>query len=540
MAADRILFAAPASGSGKTLITCGFLRALQMQGKKAVSFKCGPDYIDPMFHSRILGTGCRNLDTFFASDETVRYLLSAHLAGSDFAVLEGVMGYYDGIAGTTDRASAYDVARATDTPVILIVNAKGTSISLVPMIRGFLEYRQENAANSRICGILFNRMSPMLYPRMKELAERELPVPVLGYVPERKECAFESRHLGLVLPEEIEDLQKKINCLAECLLKTLDWEQIYKIAGNAPDWEQPKEQRKLECLGPTGQSGSSRSPGPTGRQSQRERSECVRRLNPMESLGCVDESDSQKSTVGTSRRNYQTWPECQGGVRIGVASDEAFCFFYEDNFKLLEELGAELVWFSPIHDPVLPENLDGLLLFGGYPELHAKELSENTSMRSSVKKQIARGLPCMAECGGFLYLHEQMEDMEGKSWPMTGVIGGSARKTDRLGRFGYITLRGGTVFGEDVGEIPSHEFHYFDSDCCGDAFLAEKPESARSWRCIHSTLTLFAGFPHLYYYANPKVAQAFVRACRNFRRMKTENKNFPGSSTERQILSGVF
>lgn len=465
--ADRILFAAPASGSGKTLITCGFLRALQMQGKKAVSFKCGPDYIDPLFHSRILGTKCRNLDTFFASDETVRYLLSEHSTGSDLAVLEGVMGYYDGIAGTTDRASAYDVARATDTPVILIVNAKGASISLLPLIRGFLEYRQQEAANSRICGILFNRMSPMLYPRMKELAERELSVPVLGYVPELKECALESRHLGLVLPEEIDDLQQKVNRLAECLLKTLDWERIYGIAGSAPE---------LEAV------GQMKSP---------------------------DQWDGQK-------------------LRIGVARDEAFCFFYEDNFQILCELGAELIWFSPLHDIALPENLDGLLLFGGYPELHAKELSENTSMRRSVKEQIESGLPCMAECGGFLYLHEKIEDMEGKSWPMAGVIGGSAIKTDRLGRFGYITLRGGKVFGEDVGEIPSHEFHYFDSDCCGEAFLAEKPESARSWRCIHSTPTLFAGFPHLYYYANPKVAQAFVRACRNFRPMKTENKNFPG------------
>ena len=153
------------------------------------------------------------------------------------------------------------------------------------------------------------------------------------------------------------------------------------------------------------------------------------------------------------------------------------------------------------------------MFHGGYPELYAGALSKNTEMLDSVREALQNGVPCMAECGGFMYLHEQMEDMNHRPWPMAGIIPGYVKKTERLGRFGYITLEGGKVFGKDVGTFPAHEFHYFDSDCCGEDFLAKKPVGNRSWHCIHSTDTLFAGFPHLYFYGNPGIAQAFVGAC---------------------------
>lgn len=164
-------------------------------------------------------------------------------------------------------------------------------------------------------------------------------------------------------------------------------------------------------------------------------------------------------------------------VRIGVAYDAAFCFFYKDNFRLLHRMGAEFITFSPLEDERLPEGLDGLLLYGGYPELHAKRLEENTSMRENVRKAIADGMPCMAECGGFMYLHEEMEDMEGKPHAMAGVIEGRAFKTDRLSRFGYITLKKNQ--DDRFGEIPAHEFHYFDSTSNGAAYHAQKPGSTR-------------------------------------------------------------
>ena len=449
----RILLTAPSSGSGKTLITCGLLHALKNRGKKVISFKCGPDYIDPMFHSMILGTKSRNLDTFFADEDTVRYLFEKNSNGYDLAVLEGVMGYYDGLGGISTRSSAYEVAQVTDTPVILCVDGKGSSVSLVALIKGFLEYK----GDSRIRGVILNRVSGMLYPRLKEMIESQLPVRVVGYVPYVPDCVLESRHLGLVTPDEITDLKERVEKLAEILETSIEWNVLDEIAG------------------------SNRT---------------------------ISERDMQENVL-VRKVTGQDKPS----VTIGVARDEAFCFFYEDNLQLLQELGAKLLYFSPLHDKKLPEYVDGLMFHGGYPELYAEALSKNTEMLDSVREALQNGVPCMAECGGFMYLHEQMEDMNHRPWTMAGIIPGYVKKTERLGRFGYITLEGGKVFGKDVGTFPAHEFHYFDSDCCGEDFLAKKPVGNRSWHCIHSTDTLFAGFPHLYFYGNPEIAQAFVGAC---------------------------
>lgn len=452
----RILLAAGSSGSGKTLITCGLLAALKKRGLKIASFKCGPDYIDPMFHSRVLGTKSANLDTFFTDETRSTYLLETNAKGCDLAVMEGVMGFYDGVGGMTTKASAYDLAVSTRTPVILIVNTKGMSLSLAAYIKGFLEYRTD----SHICGVIFNRMSPMLYPRMKEKIEEELKIRVLGYVPAVEDCVIESRHLGLVLPEEIPALKKNMEALGDILEKTLDIPGILALAETA------------------------------------------------EELKTVTEEALQKEdeAFGFS---------LPAKVRIGLAQDEAFCFFYKDNLRLLEKMGAELVSFSPIHDNHLPEHLDGLLLYGGYPELKAKELEENKSMRMAVAEAIRFGMPCLAECGGFMYLHEEMEDMQGKSYEMAGVIPGRVFKTPRLSRFGYIYLEG----KEDsrYGTIPAHEFHYFDSTNCGNKYHASKPESRRGWDCMQEKNGLLAGFPHLYYYGNPKVPREFLKKCLKYK-----------------------
>jgi len=443
----RIMFAAAASGSGKTLITCGILHALKKQGMNVTSFKCGPDYIDPMFHSRVIGTKSRNLDTFFTKRDITRYLMMKNAADSDLAVVEGVMGFYDGLAGISSKASAWDVADTTDTPVVFIVNCKGMSVSVIPYIKGFLEYKE----NSHIKGVILNQISPMLYERIKKQIEQELSVKVCGYVPVVQDCILESRHLGLVMPDEIHDLQENLDKFAEVLKKSLDFTALLLIARDA---------KVMEYL------------------------------------------------------EQPVFPKAQKPIRIALAKDEAFCFFYQDNLQLLEAMGAELVPFSPIHDPKLPADIHGLLLYGGYPELHGAALSENVSMRMEMKEALANGLPCMAECGGFMYLHQFMEDIEGNTYPMVGTIDGSAYKTSRLNRFGYITLHGGTVFGEEIGKMPAHEFHYFDSDNCGESFRADKPLSSRGWRCIHSTPQMLAGFPHLYYYSNPKIAETFLRKCR--------------------------
>ena len=480
----RILLAAGASGSGKTLLTCGLLQVLVNRGLKTVSFKCGPDYIDPMFHTQVIGTKSRNLDTFFTGEEITRYLLAKNSADCEIAVMEGVMGFYDGVAGTTTQASAYDLARVTDTPVILIVNSKGMSVSLAAYIKGFMEYKKD----SHIRGVIFNQMSPMLYPRMKKLVEEELGIKVLGYVPKVEDCVIESRHLGLVLPEEIPELKGRLLKLAEVLENSLEIEEILKLANEAPAMEYPSLEKSNESL--TGRSNGSK---------------------------VIDETVKKEADALTKLSQVYTW-KCPGKLRIGLAKDEAFCFFYEDNLQLLQDMGAELVPFSPIHDEHLPGNLDGLLLYGGYPELNGKALEENVSMRQEIAIAIKGGMPCLAECGGFMYLHEQMEGMDGRFCEMAGVIPGKVWRTPRLTRFGYITLeQKSPVLGlADLGLSPAHEFHYFDSENCGITFHASKPGSNRGWDCIHGTDTLLAGFPHLYYYANPRIPQAFLKKCMEY------------------------
>lgn len=459
MKLPRIMLAAPASGSGKTLITCGILQALKNRGMKLSSFKCGPDYIDPMFHGRILGISSKNLDTYFTGEDMTRYLFVREAKKSDFSVLEGVMGYYDGLAGISLSASAYDVAGVTKTPVVLVVNAKGMSTSVTALIQGFLQFQKD----SRIAGVILNHTSEMLYPRLKEQIEKMLPVKVLGYVPTVSEYVIESRHLGLVTPNEILDLQEKLEGLAKVLETTIDLDALVELGNQA------------------------------------------------------EELSIQMPDLPEYRAD---------NIRIGIARDEAFCFYYRDNLELLENLGAKLLYFSPLHDRKLPKNLNGLIFYGGYPELYAKKLSENQSMVQDIQDALAEGMPYLAECGGFMYLHESMEDMQGNIYPMVGVIQGTAYKTPKLGRFGYIALEAqkNTVLGDSKMTCKGHEFHYFDSTNNGSDFIARKPLAKRSWECIHGNEKSIAGFPHFYYYSNPQMIVHFLQTCESTNRRTYENR----------------
>ena len=441
-AVPRILISGTSSGCGKTTVTCAVLQALCDRGLSVSAFKCGPDYIDPMFHSRIIGAKSANLDPFFFSENTMRHLLSKGAAGRDISVIEGVMGFYDGL-GVTEKASTHTVASATETPVILVLNAKGAAASLLAEISGFLRFRPE----SGIRGVIFNRCSPMLYPALKEAVLQEFGENVipLGFLPPMPECSLESRHLGLVTAQEVEGLKDKLRALSVQAEKTLDLDGLTALAKNAPEL----------CFEP----------------------------------------------VKT--------PRFSEPVRIAVARDRAFCFYYEDGLDMLREAGAEIVPFSPISDTALPENIDGLILGGGYPELYAEELSRNKTMLASVLKAVKGGLPTIAECGGYMYLTEAIGE-----YPMAGLLEGACRNTGRLSRFGYVTL---TAKEDNLlcgkGEsIPAHEFHYWDTPDPGHGFVAEKP-SGKRWEACCVSETLYAGFPHFHFYANPVFAENFYRAC---------------------------
>ncbi len=439
----RVVLAGTNSGCGKTTVSCAVLQALVNRGLRTGAFKCGPDYIDTMFHSRIIGAESSNLDLFFFDENTARCLLAKNGKGRDISVIEGVMGFYDGMGLTTVRASTYELSKLTQSPVILVVNAKGASLSVLAEIHGFLSFYPDNL----IRGVILNRCTATTYDTLAaEIISRfDGKVRPLGFLPALSAASLESRHLGLVTAAEVKDLKDKLQILAEQAEKTVDIDGILDIA---------------------------RSSAPVVCE-------------------MID------------------FPHGLEKVRIAVAKDNAFCFYYEDSLDMLREMGAELVPFSPLDDAELPQKIDGLYLGGGYPELYAERLSENRSMRESIKAALERGLPCIAECGGFMYLNEYIGER-----PMVGFLPGRSYDTGRLQRFGYVTLTAerDNMLCKKGEEIPGHEFHHWDSDHTGDAFTAVKA-SGKSWSCVHATARLYAGYPHFHFYANPGFAVNFYNTC---------------------------
>ena len=447
----RIMIAAPKSGSGKTTITCALLQILKERGENVSSCKCGPDYIDPMFHRQVLGVPARNLDTFFTGEAQTRKLFLRDRSDGELVVMEGVMGLYDGLGGIREEGSSYHLAKVTQTPIILVVDAKGMGKSVIPLIAGFLAYDEAHL----IKGVILNRMSAAYYEILKPIAEQELGITVLGFFPENKTLQIASRHLGLLLPNELEDLRGQIQIAAQKLKETVDILGLLQIAEN---------------------------------------------LEPLAADTCEREKQAVEKT------------------RIAVARDEAFCFYYEENLRMLAQAGAELVFFSPIHDTALPEDIHGLLLGGGYPEIYAKQLSENVSMRTAVREAVLSGIPTVAECGGFLYLHTMLTDREGRSYPMAGVLPGKCFDTGKLVRFGYIELEEKSGhFLPQGSRIRGHEFHYYDSEDNGADCTAYKPTTGRNYACIHAGENHWYGFSHLYYPSCPEFAEKFVEKAGKFR-----------------------
>lgn len=464
MKINRFMIAAPKSGSGKTMITCALLQLLKDSGKNVSSYKCGPDYIDPMFHKKVLGVPSKNLDTFFTDEKTTVQLFLDKRADGDFAVLEGVMGLYDGLGGIYEQGSSYHLAKVTQTPIILVVDAKGMGKSVLALIAGFLQYDTQHL----IKGVLLNRMSKGYYDIIKPLIEKELSVKVVGYFPEQKDIRLSSRHLGLVMPDELSDIKKQLNETADRLKKTIDMDLLMDIA---------------------------------------------------------EEAEEITKTTNTEQMQIQNQ---NNKVNIAVAMDEAFCFYYEDNLRLLEKCGAKLQYFSPLHDTKLPDNCDAFLLGGGYPELYAKELSENLSMRNSIKTAFKTGLPTVAECGGFMYLHtyihnicEEDADAQNYVFGMTGALDSECHFKGKLVRFGYIELaEKHSNFLPPNEKIKAHEFHYYDSTDNGADCIATKPATGRRYDCVISHDNYWLGFPHLYYPSNPHFAERLVRKAYEYRRNK--------------------
>ena len=445
----QFLLAAPRSGSGKTTMTCALLMALKRRGCAPCAFKSGPDYIDPMFHRAVLGVESRSLDLFFSAPETVRALYARGAAGHGAAVCEGAMGFYDGLGGVSDRASAWHLADTLGLPVLLVVEPKGQSLTLAAELKGLNSFRTP----SHIAGILLNNCTARMYALLAPMLEKETGLPVLGFLPKLPEAVIGSRHLGLYTAAEVENLQQKLALLADAAEEHIDWPRLLALCEKEPP-----------------------------------------------ALPVQPETPPAR-------------------VRIAVAQDEAFCFTYAETLEAFRDAGAEVVFFSPLRDTALPENIGGLYLPGGYPELHARELSENTSLLREIKRKIEFGLPTVAECGGFLYLGQSLTDAEGQSWPMAGVLPGEAKDAGRLVRFGYAALSADSdsMLFRAGESFPIHEFHHWDSTANGTALAAKKPVGGAAWRCGSVNEHFYAGFPHLYWAGTP-LPQRFAAAAENYRR----------------------
>lgn len=435
--ASRLLIAGTGSGCGKTTAVCAILQALKNRKYAVASFKCGPDYIDPMFHSEILGAKSTNIDLFFSDEAQAKALFMKH--SGELNLIEGVMGYYDGMRMDSDQASGYHVAKTLDAPVVLMVNARGMALSAAAVVKGFLEMRHP----SGVAGVIFNLISPMTYRLLKDTVEKECGVRVFGYLPPMPECALESRHLGLVTAQEVDNLREKMQMLASQAEQSIDLDALIAL---------------------------------------------------MQAQAPIEAEDMRAESVGS--------------VRVAVARDRAFCFYYRDNLEMLEEMGAELVYFSPLTDETLPQ-CDGLILGGGYPELYLHALSANRGMREAIRAAVRGGLPTIAECGGFMYLTEAIGEQE-----MVGAIPTRCFNAGKLCRFGYTIVQSqqNTLLLNAGESIRAHEFHYWDAEMSGDAYQSRKP-SGKSWSCAYATPTLYAGYPHLYLPSNPQAARRFICKC---------------------------
>ena len=453
---NRVMVAGMKSHSGKTLITCGLLEILRRRKLDPASYKCGPDFIDPLFHERVTGTWCSNLDTFFSGTSGVRRLVAQ--CRNPYAVIEGVMGLYDGADAGSTAGASYEIASATATPIILIVDASGIGRTVLSLIRGMLEDDPEHL----IRGLILNRCSAGAYQFLKRILETELPeagyhVRILGAVPPAENIRLESRYLGLKLPGEVADLRDQIRRAADLLEESVD------IGG------------VLELMEEAGQ-------------------------------------NELTTEVEVPERLFTKRP-----LTLAVARDEAFCFYYKENLGMFEKRGVKIKWFSPLHDRQIPDAADGLLFGGGYPENHLRELSQNTSMLESVKEAVERGIPSLAECGGFMYLHRTVADTAGNCFELAGVIDGECRYSGHLVRFGYMEIEaenmsgnaGDRFTGSLVG-MKGHEFHYYESYHSKGAYVAKKPFRNARWNCIVAGNNGIWGFPHFYYGSDPAFVEAFI------------------------------
>jgi cobyrinic acid a,c-diamide synthase len=452
-----LVIAGTQSGVGKTTVTLGLLYALVRRGLTVQPFKVGPDFIDPGHHTRAAGRVCRNLDGWMLNREANLTLFRRQAGDADVAVVEGVMGLFDGYDGASEAGSTAQMAKWLGLPVLLVVDARAMARSAAALVHGFASF---DPALS-LAGVVFNRVGSPAHLEYLQQALTSVPgVRCFGGLPRDQELAIPERHLGLTTAEDHPLDEAYLGRLADRLETHLDLDGL------------------LEAL-------------------------------PQLTLP----AEAAPATTPAS-------------VRLGVARDQAFCFYYPENLELLASFGAELVPFSPLADRELPAGLDGVYLGGGYPELYAEQLSANAALKQALKQGAAAGLPLYAECGGLMYLAREILDLEGRPHPMAGVLPFTVRMLSRLKALGYreVTLTAPGLLGPAGTTARGHEFHYSE-------IVGEPVGVSRLYRLTprrggaavsegYSEKNVLASYVHLHFGSNPEVARHLVASCRAYKKLR--------------------
>lgn len=452
----RIVIAATQSGSGKTTIVTGLLAALKEKGLKVQSYKVGPDYIDPGYHEIASGRPGHNLDAWLVTEERLAEIFARTADDADIAIIEGVMGLYDG--GRNGISSTAFVAKLLDAPVLLVINAKSMGESAAALALGFKQY--DPTVN--IAGVILNRLGSPTHCRMIEEALEKLDIPVYGAVLRNDKMNMPERHLGLVPVQEN-------TCESEVVA------EIGRTVGSSVD---------IEAI--------------------------VRLANEASALEVTEKYDLP----------------AERSVRIAVARDDAFTFYYPESICQLEMAGAEIIPFSPLCDNALPE-ADGLILGGGFPEMFAAQLYANETMRNSISRAADSGMPIYAECGGFMYLMREMVDFEGNRFPMTNIVPGSVEMKKKLQTVGYVEARmeNDTVLGKKGTVLHGHEFH-FSSECVSAgtdpneyprAFTFQRMRDIPPYMAGYAKGNILGSYLHLHFAGCPDAAKCFVEKCMEYR-----------------------
>ncbi len=496
-----IAIAGERSGVGKTTVTLSLLAALKRRQQTVQSFKVGPDYIDPMFHSYVTGRACRNLDPILTSDAYVRECFDRHRQTADCALIEGVMGLFDGASGTTDVGSTAQVAKLLNVPVVLILNCSSTSRSIAAIAHGYRTFDPQ----VQIAGLILNQVGSDRHLELLTAALLPLHLPILGVLRRRDDLKIPDRHLGLIPAGELTDLNATLDRLADVGESCFDWERLLPLLISKPVCTPPYK-------------GGAFAP------------------SPFQGEDSLTPSPFQGEGWG-GVKIYATPQTCQRGdwgrvntpkIRLAVSKDAAFNFYYADNLDLLREAGADLIEWSPLSDPQLPPDIQGLYFGGGFPEVFAETLAANQPARQAVKAAITAGMPTYAECGGLMYLCDQIVDFNDRSYPMVGIFSTTAVMGKKL-TLGYrqlTALQDSLLF--NVGDrVWGHEFHRSTLTdlppqplCTLGGYESNLIFSPEGW----SKQQVQAAYTHLHFGARPDLPNRFIDRCRKFGKLFISSK----------------